>query len=76
MSTNNQPGFTLSELLIALGILGIIAAFSIPKILNTQRDNRYNASAHEVAAAIGEAYSLYTKSTSLTSSANAYTILP
>ena len=29
-------GFTLSELLVALGVLGIISAFSIPKIISSQ----------------------------------------
>lgn len=38
-----QPGyfgFTLAELLIALGILGVIATFTIPKILSAQQDSK------------------------------------
>ena len=31
----SKSGFTLSELLIALAILGLIATFTIPKVLNS-----------------------------------------
>jgi type II secretory pathway pseudopilin PulG len=37
----------LAELLIALAILGVIATFTIPKILNAQRSEQYNAAAKE-----------------------------
>lgn len=43
-------GFTLAELLIALAILGVIAAFSIPKVLSAQQNQTYNAIAKEAAA--------------------------
>ena len=33
-----QSGFTLSEVLLALALLGIVAAFTIPKILQSQAD--------------------------------------
>lgn len=38
MLHNRQHAFTLAELLIALGILGVIATFTIPKILTAQQD--------------------------------------
>lgn len=57
---NNQPklvsGFTLTELLIALAILGVIATFTIPKVLVTQQDGTYNANAKDVAAMLSGAY--------------------
>jgi prepilin-type N-terminal cleavage/methylation domain-containing protein len=34
MNIKQKYGFTLPELLIALGILGVIAVFAIPKILS------------------------------------------
>ncbi len=49
-------GFTLAELLIALAILGVIATFTIPKILTAQQDQKNNAVVKEVAAAIAAAY--------------------
>jgi prepilin-type N-terminal cleavage/methylation domain-containing protein len=50
-----QSGFTLAELLIALAILGVIATFTIPKILQAQQDSKYNAIAKEDAAAMSAA---------------------
>lgn len=52
-------GFTLSELLIALAILGVIATFTIPKVLQSQQDGKYKAVAKEAMAALSEAYQLY-----------------
>jgi prepilin-type N-terminal cleavage/methylation domain-containing protein len=48
--------FTLSELLIGLLILAVIASFSIPKILNSSRKDQQKAAAKEVAAMISAAY--------------------
>lgn len=36
----SYSGFTLAELLIALAILGMIATFTIPKILTAQQDSK------------------------------------
>jgi prepilin-type N-terminal cleavage/methylation domain-containing protein len=52
-------GFTLAELLIALAILGVIATFTIPKVLNSQQDTKYKAIAKETAATISAAYQAY-----------------
>ena len=48
-------GFTLSELLIALVILGLIATFTIPKVLSSQQDTQFNARAKEFAGFLSEA---------------------
>lgn len=53
------PAFTLAELLVALFILGVIATFSIPKVITAQQDGRYKAMGKEVAAMIASAYSVY-----------------
>jgi type II secretory pathway pseudopilin PulG len=50
---------SLTELLVALLILGQIAAFTIPKVLNAQRNNKLNAITKEAMATISEAYMLY-----------------
>jgi prepilin-type N-terminal cleavage/methylation domain-containing protein len=52
-------GFTLTELLISLSILGVIAIFIIPKILIAQQNNRNNAIAKEAAGMLAGAFSSY-----------------
>jgi prepilin-type N-terminal cleavage/methylation domain-containing protein len=47
-------GFTLAELLIALAILGVIATFTIPKVLSNQSDTRKAAVMKETIGAISE----------------------
>jgi prepilin-type N-terminal cleavage/methylation domain-containing protein len=49
-SFSRHAAFTLAELLIALAILGVIATFTIPKVLQTQQDQRYKSIAKETAA--------------------------
>lgn len=51
--------FTLAELLIALAILGVIATFTIPKVLQSQTDSKYNSIAKEAAGMISGAYDAY-----------------
>ncbi len=48
-------GFTLAELLIALAILGLIAIFTIPKLLNAQSNARNRAIFKEDFSAISQA---------------------
>lgn len=55
----HHPGFTLSELLIALAILGVIATFTIPKVLQSQQDGKYNAIAKEAIGTVYGAYQAY-----------------
>ena len=52
-------GFTLAELLIALAILGVIATFTIPKVLQASSDAQFNAAGKEVAGMISGAYQAY-----------------
>lgn len=58
-SLKSSPGFTLAELLIALVILGVIATFTIPKILQAQQNQKYNAIAKETIAVVQAAYNNY-----------------
>src|ERR1051325_8786269 len=44
--------FTLAELLIALAILGVIATFTIPKVLQAMQDNQRKAVFKEVIASL------------------------
>jgi prepilin-type N-terminal cleavage/methylation domain-containing protein len=52
-------GFTLAELLIALAILGVIATFTIPKVLQSQQDTKSTAIAKETIATFSQAYQAY-----------------
>ncbi|MEB3287601.1 MAG: prepilin-type N-terminal cleavage/methylation domain-containing protein [Vampirovibrionales bacterium] len=52
-------GFTLSELLIALGILGVIATFTIPKVLSAQSQAKFKAIGKESIAMLSGAFSAY-----------------
>jgi len=47
-----RVGFTLAELLIALAILGIIATFTIPKILSAQAEQKKRAILKECYATV------------------------
>ena len=52
-------GFTLAELLIALAILGVIATFTIPKILDSGSSSKHNAIVKEAAGMISGAFQVY-----------------
>jgi prepilin-type N-terminal cleavage/methylation domain-containing protein len=54
-----HKAFTLAELLIALAVLGVIATFTLPKILLSQQNTQYNAAAKEAASMVSAAYSNY-----------------
>ena len=62
-----KKGFTLAELLIALLILGVIATFTIPKVLQSQQNSKKNAAAKEAASMISGAYQAYKQNNTLTS---------
>jgi len=55
MLLSAKKGFTLAELLIALAILGVIATFTIPKILTSTGTAQYRAVAKEAASIISGA---------------------
>jgi len=58
-------GFTMAELLVALAILGVIATFAIPKILNATSNGKLTAITKEAASMLGGAFSVYTLNNTL-----------
>ena len=56
---NRQNALTLAELLIAMVLLGVIGAFTIPKVLQSQQTMRYKAVTKADAAAVVAAYQTF-----------------
>jgi prepilin-type N-terminal cleavage/methylation domain-containing protein len=56
MPRKRSKAFTLAELLIALAILGVIATFTIPKVLQSQQDTAWKSKGKEVAGIIASGF--------------------
>jgi len=56
MKTSSQKGFTLAELLIALALLGVIAAFTIPKVLQATGTQENAAKLKETVSSLESAW--------------------
>lgn len=54
MASKGQYGFTMAELLVILAILGIISAFTIPKVLSAQHDGKKKAVFRETIAMMAQ----------------------
>lgn len=50
----NKCAFSLAEVLIALALLGVVAAFTIPKVLNSGGDKQKKAVFREVIASLSD----------------------
>ncbi len=59
-------GFTLAELLICIAILGVIAIFTIPKIMTAQQNAKSNAVTKETVAMVSDAFQKYKMTNNLT----------
>ncbi|MCE3234001.1 MAG: hypothetical protein K0Q50_181 [Vampirovibrio sp.] len=68
MSKTRYPAFTLAELLITLAILGMIATFTIPKIISTTQNGQSNAKAKEALSTVSAAYQMWLNSGQVSSS--------
>jgi prepilin-type N-terminal cleavage/methylation domain-containing protein len=71
-----SKGFTLAELLISLVILGEIATFTIPKVLNSQQNNQANAIAKEAAGTLSTALMQYKFQNTLSSATSCADLTP
>lgn len=59
-----RPAFTLAEILITLGIIGIVAAISIPALINNTNDAQYKTLYKKAYSTIYSAYTLITSESS------------
>lgn len=71
-----HPGFTLAELLIALAILGVIATFTIPKVLQSQQNGQFKAEAKEASSMISGAFSAYQQQNVVTANMTSWDLTP
>jgi len=76
MPVSKTRAFTLAELLIALVILGVIATFTIPKVLQSQQNSQWKSQAKEVAGTLSGALSAYQRNTPLDQNTFAYGLTP
>ncbi len=72
---SKQAAFTLAEVLIVMAILGVVATFTVPKVLYSSNQASWNAKAKEAAAAMSEAYTLYRMEKGVSASTKATDIL-
>lgn len=71
-----KHGFTLSELLISLAILGVIATFTIPKVLNSSTNSQSKSIGLEVAGTISQAYHRYKLENSVDATTSSIDLIP
>lgn len=69
-------GFTLAEMLIAVSVLGVIATFTIPKVLQAQTDAKYAAIGKETFSMIAEAYARYQQQHAISSATGPKDLTP
>jgi prepilin-type N-terminal cleavage/methylation domain-containing protein len=71
-----MPGFTLAELLISLAIYGVMATFTIPKILHSAGNNQYNAMLKETLSTMAQGYQIEQNKGTITASTTFDIIIP
>jgi prepilin-type N-terminal cleavage/methylation domain-containing protein len=55
MKSQHYTGFTLAEVLITLGIIGVVAAMTIPTLMNNTQENEYHVAAKKVYTILSQA---------------------
>ena len=73
---NPLPGFTLAELLTVLAVLGVMASFTIPKVLIAQQTQHWNITLKEDASIVAGAFSAYQKDNLVASTFSSANITP
>lgn len=55
----NKLGFTMAEVLITLGIIGVVAAMTLPALINNQRNKALETALKKNYSAILQALDMY-----------------
>jgi prepilin-type N-terminal cleavage/methylation domain-containing protein len=71
-----RKGFTLAELLVSLAVLGVIATFTIPKVLTSVTYSQQTAIGKSVISSITEAYQAYKINNTLTTDTKPSYLMP
>lgn len=72
----SRPGFTLAELLLALVILGVIATFTIPKVITSQQNGKLRSIAKEAAGSVSGAFQSAQLNGKISSASNFWAMTP
>lgn len=78
-SNNGSPalrGFSLIEVLVVVALLGLVAVFTVPKILNASSASKYTAIAKETATYLEGAMSNYLLESGLDTTSGPATLTP
>ncbi len=67
----SDKGFTLAETLITLVIIGVVAAVTVPVLMNNSKEKEFNTAKNKARATIGEAFRLATLANELPSDLSA-----
>ena len=54
LSNKRMSGFTLAEVLITLGIIGVVAAMTMPTLMNSTQGAQYKAAYKKALSAIAQ----------------------
>ena len=56
--SNMRDGFTLAEVLITLGIIGVVAAMTMPTLMNSTQGAQYKAAYKKALSALSQGVTL------------------
>ncbi|PWL77324.1 hypothetical protein DBY21_05240, partial [Candidatus Gastranaerophilales bacterium] len=59
LEVNMKKAFTLSEVLITLGVIGIVAAMTLPAVINNSRNKQLEAGLKRSYSVLGQALNMY-----------------
>jgi len=74
LTSSHRRAFTLSEVLITLGIIGVVAAMTIPTLMNDIQDTQYKTAYKKAYSTLSQALSQANTDNALLESSGAYDV--